>query len=1795
MSVMGNDVGANVVLTANTQQYQQQMQQASQSTSSLGNAVDSLGSKIHNTLQTAGKISLGISAGDVATMTAAVATAARYQDQMRGLQSQSNVLNQTYGQGAQRMAAYSQAVDSLRSGFGATTSSAAQLVQTISGFERNGSTQGLTQLAKNFQQMSQATGENASQLAQSVLSLGQTMGTSMASVKAYSDQITTMAAASNTTAVSLANFASSIGPIGRTLNMTQSQITGFAAAFSKAGQDGYRATNVFSQMVSDLAQSMQTNSPRLQQYANLLGVTVGNLKQLNGSQQLAGIMDSIYRQGPGSIQTLNALGYNGIQTQRTINAVVQQNGGSISSVVNQANAAYGNGSASQGATTLTDQFSKLGQSMEMVGEALGKNFLPAVTEVVKVFSTLASWAAKIAESPLGKVVSAFMAVVAPVAAVAGAFLVLSKTLGAIASTVALFRSSLGQGLIEGARGGGLIGSGQEIGTGALMVRNAEAGLTTMRPMTRGFYNAGAMITGTPRAFLAARNEAAPGISMWSRFQQGARFGTSYVARNFVDPMQDAALYRDPNARTPFFQFMGKNAAGLNGTGEQSLDESATKASASLTEFSAAATKSDADFLAAHEAAAAYVKSEGDLQAATDVLVEKFGETSPVVEAATQKLDLLDKAVSTTAAQMAAAGEEIATAAQAASASILKTVTNSALLGVKGTAAANGIAARAGLSAAGSAGATGLRALAGVGADAGLAETALGLATGPVGMIGLLAGTLLLPSLLGNKNSAPSSAAAGTGAAFTIPGTISAPVGTTAAYNANSPTAAQAYAATQNSDYTNPGAANITTPQQAAAMYGPVWNKLSASDKQALSQDLLKAFGGSQGMYRQFISLVNSGQYSTYGAQTTGAVSGVTGGTGNALNLAAQQNQGIYTTQGANVADLQTVQQMVSGLGTTSEDFYTSLTPGKKVSNALAVRSGFGGSLKGAGGFFGGLVKNFASNGFLGGIPTDIKEGVQGASTITGLSDQGKAIANQLGLTTSDAQAALLAAWKKAGAGTNNIMDVLQNLPDQYLATVLQQFGGAPVGNQAQDFQAIQQLSDQAPTKALSVFRGLGLSRAQQQAINTDDSSSPQYGAQLLGQRATPQRLYHLETTGITPNTVQAALAYQQSQMSVLSPMMNPLTTLFGSSGSIPSRWAGGITQDPSSLFSQMRGAQRVVNAAIRNGQTPSDTQVQAAQSATQAFTSSLLSAVAQIKSYNEQMQQIKFSQQQFAQSMQWAAQQQALQVQRQKQQESISVGRSEQQENISVSRSEQSQRISTRRATRSYDLQTTRAEQDFELQRSRAEADYNLQRSRSQADFDLQRQRSEDDYNLQRSRAQQDYDHQVQQTIKQAAQTMMNIYQQNPVQNITSAQYLLYNNQQQTSQLNRQNSQLTQLQKMGLSTDAIQQLGLTDASNNQELNSLFQQMTQNPQLIDQMNTAVSQRLAAAGTLATNSASETVQEQQYEFNLQMQRSAQDFNTSMDRSNTDYQTQMQRSATDFSTQMNRSATDFTTQMDRGERDFNTQMRQSQADFTRTMNQQAADFSRSMKQQAADFNREMSQENQDYLTQTQHSWTSFTQSVNEQMTQLNDSITPLSNVMSTLKTAAQSGNNAFSALAKGLENDLTSYPNLLGLITGTQTLPQGMKVTITSKGGGGGDTSNIPNAMGGTGGHANGGVLPGYSLGVDNLHYTNQFGGTLNLSGGEGVMVPEFVKMVGGAAGVDALNKAARGGSYASGGVIRNLSTVAVPAVHVASSVVNNATDASTNFNGEITVVANDPAQLAAGLKQQARLTALSGKGH
>ena len=451
-------VEANVVLTTDNTQYDQAMTTSAGATDNLGKSVDSLGMKLNNLAKSAGRKLIGISVADVATITAATAAYGAWENQMVGLNTQAAVLNKNMEMQKSTFNSYASSVNSVRSSFGESTAAAAALVQSLSKLQDNTTT--VDKLATTFEKLGKTTQDSPQALAQGMLQLQRTMGTTQRDTEKYSNELAVLQARSDASATSILQFANSIAPIGRMVNMSQTDIMGWSNAFIKAGQDGLQAGNSFGQMVQQIAQATQSGSPQLAQYANLVGMTVSQFKQMGSTDQMLSVFNAINQQGPRAITTLNRMGLDGMRTVRAISAMAQQPGGIAGEI--QAARGADSGAINRGSETamegLSENLAKLRAQMNQTAEAFGKNFAPAAGLFIKLMTAGAAAANAFMNSPAGKLAAWALAAAAPIAALAGTVLMLAKALAAFAAINQVVNSGFAtgfrrQGAVTAATGG----------------------------------------------------------------------------------------------------------------------------------------------------------------------------------------------------------------------------------------------------------------------------------------------------------------------------------------------------------------------------------------------------------------------------------------------------------------------------------------------------------------------------------------------------------------------------------------------------------------------------------------------------------------------------------------------------------------------------------------------------------------------------------------------------------------------------------------------------------------------------------------------------------------------------------------------------------------------------------------------------------------------------------------------------------------------------------------------------------------------------------------------------------------------------------------------------------------------------------------------------------------------------------------------------------------------------------------------------------------------------------------------
>lgn len=533
----GNDVQSNVVLTADTSQYNQAMTGSAQQTDALAGSIDTLTAKVDRLAKSAGRKLIGVSAAETAGIIGATAAYASWEKQMTGLRVEAATLSRSVADQNRVFSEHARQVNSLRATYAQTTGEAAQLVQTIAKMSDN--TTPVTQLERSFSKLGNAMGESSSSLASSMLQLQRTMGTSQRDTNLFNNQLAVLQSRSNAAASSILGFANNIAPVARMANISQTDIMGLSNAFIKAGQDGYMASNVFTRMITDIQQATVSGSPELNKYANLVGMTVDQFRQLGGTDQILSIFDAINRQGPQAITTLNRMGYDGMRTVRTITALAQQGG--LRAEINAARGAdtgaldRGNAAAMD---TIGTQMKRFRIEVQQTAESIGSVFAGPAKIFFESLTLVAKGIHEVVDSPIGKLAAVVVGLTTPIAALAGTLLLAAKAMAAFAAANQLLNNGLTAGFREG-RAAGPAGMAAAAEAGMAFGPRGREIAERGNWFNRGTYNTGAAAS----RFFPARE---PGVTgLFSRAVGTAAGGAAWATGQASQMIYGAGAVRVP--------------------------------------------------------------------------------------------------------------------------------------------------------------------------------------------------------------------------------------------------------------------------------------------------------------------------------------------------------------------------------------------------------------------------------------------------------------------------------------------------------------------------------------------------------------------------------------------------------------------------------------------------------------------------------------------------------------------------------------------------------------------------------------------------------------------------------------------------------------------------------------------------------------------------------------------------------------------------------------------------------------------------------------------------------------------------------------------------------------------------------------------------------------------------------------------------------------------------------------------------------------------------------------------------
>ena len=453
------ELNPTVTLNANVDPYVQGMNEATVATERTSGAITGL---LQQTQALYDKTSKGLTlvgAGTLASLTALALVADRANQQMDTLAATSKITGGNLGY-------LEKSISSMASGSPKSRAEITALTTSLSKLGLSSEKQ-VTEFTKLFSKMGSATGESSQGLAEQMVQLNRTMGNlNTDSVKKYSNSVTSLSANLGVSATGALQFSNAIAPFTRAAGIGETATIGLGAAFSKAGADGMAAANTFSQMTSEITNSIQDGSPVLNKYASAVGMTMEQFKDVDPAERFVKIVDAISAAGPNAGRLLTNLGFDGVRAARALQQVASESGG-LRKAMGLAETGKNSNAIEEGAgaadNNLTDQLAKVKNSTQNVAVSLGNQLVGPLTGVAKAFAGMAAFGAQVADvfAPLVKIIAglglAFVAL--------GIAMKMAGAAAAINSIAFAARSALGAGVQSGYRAGKAGGLGAFAGGG----------------------------------------------------------------------------------------------------------------------------------------------------------------------------------------------------------------------------------------------------------------------------------------------------------------------------------------------------------------------------------------------------------------------------------------------------------------------------------------------------------------------------------------------------------------------------------------------------------------------------------------------------------------------------------------------------------------------------------------------------------------------------------------------------------------------------------------------------------------------------------------------------------------------------------------------------------------------------------------------------------------------------------------------------------------------------------------------------------------------------------------------------------------------------------------------------------------------------------------------------------------------------------------------------------------------------------------------------------------------------------
>lgn len=394
------DKQVSVDFDVNGQQYAASMQQMVAATNAYSASADTMLGKLGKLSGFITNTMMKASSGLTQSNKTATAQAAAYQQKMSGLEATAKLIGEKTFPKLEKQTM--KLAREFPIGIG-------QAVEQMESLQKSGIKAGdqMGKLATTYTKLGAATGTYAPAIGEAMTEFTRSMGNNMNMAEGFGDTLTSLTKQYGGSAQSVLAFSKSIAPIASTIGMNQAQVMGFSTAFSRLGEDGFAAGNALNKVMIDLNKASRDGGPELRAYANAMGKSVEDLQaQLQDSPAsvLVDFTEAINKAGPDAIRTLEGLGLEGVRTVKAFTALSQE--GNLGEIVQTAGETYGSGSTAKAAedalSGVNDQMTKLSESTSQMVAAAGKPFLGWLEAVLKAANGVQEVFTSIAGSGFGQ-------------------------------------------------------------------------------------------------------------------------------------------------------------------------------------------------------------------------------------------------------------------------------------------------------------------------------------------------------------------------------------------------------------------------------------------------------------------------------------------------------------------------------------------------------------------------------------------------------------------------------------------------------------------------------------------------------------------------------------------------------------------------------------------------------------------------------------------------------------------------------------------------------------------------------------------------------------------------------------------------------------------------------------------------------------------------------------------------------------------------------------------------------------------------------------------------------------------------------------------------------------------------------------------------------------------------------------------------------------------------------------------------------------------------------------------------